>query len=67
MPWDVLPLQLPEVMFPASHPLAGSEGQVYGYAVRGAAGVVLFDTGAGPAAGITRAVVNPPTRVCRPA
>jgi N-acyl homoserine lactone hydrolase len=47
MPWEILPLHLSDVTFPASHPLAGSDGPIYGFAVRGAAGVVLFDTGVG--------------------
>jgi glyoxylase-like metal-dependent hydrolase (beta-lactamase superfamily II) len=47
VPWEILPLHLSDVTFPASHPLAGSDGTIYGFAVRGAAGVVLFDTGVG--------------------
>ena len=47
MPWEVLPLHLSDVSFPVGHPLAGSDGPSYGFAVRGAAGVVLFDTGVG--------------------
>lgn len=47
MPWEILPLHLSDVSFPASHPLAGGEGAIYGFAVRGAGGVVLFDTGVG--------------------
>jgi N-acyl homoserine lactone hydrolase len=47
MSWEILPLHLSDVTSPASHPLAGSEGAIYGFAVRGAAGVVLFDTGVG--------------------
>jgi len=47
MAWEILPLHLSDVTFPASHPLAGSDGAIYGFAVRSAAGVVLFDTGVG--------------------
>jgi N-acyl homoserine lactone hydrolase len=47
MVWAILPLHLGDVTVPASHPLAGSDGAIYGFAVRSAAGVVLFETGVG--------------------
>jgi N-acyl homoserine lactone hydrolase len=47
MAWAILPLHLCDVTFPPSHPLAGSAGAIFGFAVRSATGVVLFETGVG--------------------
>lgn len=44
---DVLPLHLADCTFPPQHPLAGQRGTVYGFAVRHAAGIFVFDTGIG--------------------
>ena len=49
---DVLPLHLATVTFPADvlppgHPLIGTTGEVFGFAVRHRDGLVLFDTGVG--------------------
>ena len=44
---DVVPLHLAEVTYPEGHPLAGSDGVVFGYAVRHTQGVFVFDTGVG--------------------
>ncbi len=49
---DVLPLHLATVTFPAEvlppeHPLIGTRGEVFGFAVLHREGLVLFDTGVG--------------------
>jgi len=41
------PLHLADVTYPASHPLAGQDGLVLGFAIRHPDGIVLFDTGVG--------------------
>src|SRR5437016_14405339 len=46
-PDDVVPLHLADVTYPASHPLAGQDGVVLGFAIRHPDGIVLFDTGVG--------------------
>jgi len=40
-------LELAEITYPATHPLAGRRGAVFGYAVRHQDGVFVFDTGVG--------------------
>ena len=44
---DILPLHLANVTFPAQHPLAGTQGPVYAYAIRHPDGLLLVDTGVG--------------------
>src|SRR5438445_2635437 len=46
-PDDVVPLHLADVTYPASHPLAGKDGPVLGFAIRTPNGIVLVDTGIG--------------------
>jgi glyoxylase-like metal-dependent hydrolase (beta-lactamase superfamily II) len=46
-PDDVIPLHLADVTYPASHPLAGQDGPVLGFAIRHPDGIVLVDTGIG--------------------
>jgi glyoxylase-like metal-dependent hydrolase (beta-lactamase superfamily II) len=46
-PEDILPLHLADVTFPPPHPLAGTQGPVYAYAIRHPDGVLLVDTGIG--------------------
>jgi len=46
-PDDVIPLHLADVTYPASHPLAGQDGPVLGFAIRHPYGIVLVDTGVG--------------------
>jgi len=46
-PEAVIPLHLADVIYPASHPLAGQTGVVLGFAVRSGDDVVLVDTGVG--------------------
>jgi len=46
-PEDVIPLHLADVTYPASHPLAGQNGPVLGFAIRHPDGLVLVDTGIG--------------------
>src|SRR5437867_13056312 len=46
-PDDVIPLHLADVTYPASHPLAGKNGPVLGFAIRHPDGLVLVDTGIG--------------------
>ena len=46
-PDDVVPLHLADVTYPASHPLAGNDGPVLGFAIRHPDGIVLVDTGIG--------------------
>jgi len=46
-PDDVVPLHLADVTYPASHPLAGKDGPVIGFAIRHPDGIVLVDTGIG--------------------
>jgi N-acyl homoserine lactone hydrolase len=45
--FEVLRLHLATVRFPAQHPLAGQQGEVFGFVLRGDSAVVLFDTGLG--------------------
>lgn len=44
---EVIPLRLSRFTYPRSHPLAGAEGVVYGYAIAHREGILLFDTGVG--------------------
>ncbi len=44
---DVVPLCLAEVTFPAGHPLAGQDGEVFAFLVRHPRTPVLFETGSG--------------------
>jgi N-acyl homoserine lactone hydrolase len=46
-PDDVIPLHLADVTYPSSHPLAGQDGPVFGFAIRHPDGIVLVDTGVG--------------------
>src|SRR3989442_7371970 len=46
-PNDVVPLHLADVTYPGSHPLAGKDGPVLGFAIRHPNGIVLVDTGIG--------------------
>jgi glyoxylase-like metal-dependent hydrolase (beta-lactamase superfamily II) len=46
-PDDVIPLHLADVTYPGSHPLAGQDGPVLGFAIRHPNGIVLVDTGIG--------------------
>jgi N-acyl homoserine lactone hydrolase len=46
-PDDIVPLHLADVTYPASHPLAGKDGPVLGFAIRHPDGIVLVDTGIG--------------------
>lgn len=46
-PEDVIPVHLADVTYPASHPLAGQDGQVLAFAIRHPDGIVLVDTGIG--------------------
>ena len=43
----ISPLRLADFVYPPGHPLAGRGGVVFGFAIRHAAGVFLFDTGIG--------------------
>jgi len=43
----VVPLHLADVTYPLTHPLAGQEGIVLGFAIRRPEGIVLVDTGVG--------------------
>jgi hypothetical protein len=44
---DILPLHLANVAFPVQHPLAGTRGPVYAFAIRHPDGLPLVDTGIG--------------------
>ena len=44
---DVIQLHLADITFPASHPLVGEIGQMFGFAIQHPRGLVLFDTGIG--------------------
>lgn len=44
---EVVQLHLSTVTFPESHPLAGRRGEIFGYIVLAADGVMLFDSGVG--------------------
>lgn len=44
---DVLQLHLADITFPATHPLRGQTGQMFGFAIRDRSGLILFDTGIG--------------------
>ncbi len=44
---DVMPLHLTDWTAPDSHPLRGTRGQVFAYAVSHPAGLILFETGFG--------------------
>ena len=46
-PNEVIPLHLADVNYPASHPLAGTDGPVLAFAIRHEDGIVLVDTGIG--------------------
>jgi N-acyl homoserine lactone hydrolase len=46
-PDSVVPLHLADVVYPASHPLAGQTGIVLGFVIRSGNDVVLIDTGIG--------------------
>jgi glyoxylase-like metal-dependent hydrolase (beta-lactamase superfamily II) len=43
----VVPLHLADVTYPLTHPLAGQEGIVLGFAIRRPDGLILVDTGVG--------------------
>lgn len=44
---DVIPLHVTDLKFPDTHPLRGQEGQVFAFAIRHPAGLILFETGIG--------------------
>jgi glyoxylase-like metal-dependent hydrolase (beta-lactamase superfamily II) len=44
---DIIPLNLADIWFPASHPLAGQQGVVLAFIIRHADGPILYDTGMG--------------------
>lgn len=46
-PQQIVPLHLADMTFPDFHPLAGQQGQVFGFVVRHPDGIVLVDTGVG--------------------
>ena len=44
---DVVPLHLADLTYPAGHPLAGQDGDVYAFVIRHPDGPILVDTGIG--------------------
>lgn len=65
--WEVLPLPLATVAFPAGHPLAGQTGVVNAFALRRPGQIVLIDTGIGRGSQLIDQLYRPRRRRLVPA
>jgi glyoxylase-like metal-dependent hydrolase (beta-lactamase superfamily II) len=59
---DILPLDLADIFFPASHPLAGQQGVVLAFVIRHPDGPLLYDTGMGTGHALIEELYRPVVR-----